>query len=303
MIIDTHIHISHHLYDQEFPFISYSNGRFMTDAGNREKMLQMFQSAGIKACVDPAIDIESNQRILRLSEQYPDYIFPAVGVHPTRTFQYTVKSGGRSASVRRLSWRQRNRIVEYAGHPNVVAIGETGLDYHLPRKEQHRIRQKMWFVWQIRVAHEKKLPLILHIREADRDALRILRKNQRFLHGGVCHCFNGTAELAGKYVGLGFSLGIGGALLADFPGKNQLEQAVIRTPLEHILLETDGPYVKPSIPDMSKKAVKKARNTSLILPAVIARIAELKKVTPEKVEKTTTANAVRLFGFRRNDPE
>ena len=295
MIIDTHIHLSHYLYNQEFPFLTSDAGKYVIQAGTREQLIQLFKQQGIAACIDPAIDIESNPKQIALAERFPGFLFVAVGIHPTRTCKYrTLDKSGKAITIR-LHWNQRRLIEQYADHPAVVAIGETGLDYHLARKEQHRLRQKMWFIWQLKLAHKKKLPVILHIREAEHDVMQILRKYQHCLHGGVCHCFSGSAEQASFYVNLGLKLGIGGTLLMDTPNKAAFEEAIIQTPLESLLLETDGPYVKPSCPKITKKQLKKARNTSLILPEVAKRIAELKNVPLEEVERITTENAIQLF--------
>jgi len=299
MIIDTHIHLSHGLYDHEFSFVSYEGGQAIIYTKSREALVQMLKSAGIEACIEPAIDIESNQRLLLLSKQYDGFIFPAVGVHPTRTFQYRTREKNGKTINARLLWNQRSQIDELAANPSVVAIGETGLDYHLPRHEQHRLRQKIWFIWQLKIAHENRLPVILHVREADDDALRILRKYQSILHGGVYHCFSGTVETAKKYNDLGLKLGIGGSLLIDSARKYQLEQVVIQMSLEQLVLETDGPFVKPNIPGLKKKQIKKSRNTSLTLPAVVNRIAELKRISPEEVERVTTDNAYQLFKLHK----
>ena len=92
-------------------------------------------------------------------------------------------------------------------------------------------------------------------------------------------------------------LGIGGSLLMQFPGIAALQEAVRQTPLDHLLLETDGPYVRPYIPTLGKKQIRKARNTSLILPAVVQRISESKNISPAEVARATTENAIRLFGL------
>ena len=118
----------------------------------------------------------------------------------------------------------------------------------------------MWFIYQIKLADRANLPLVLHIREADKDAIRVLRLFKDRLHGGVCHCF-GTGPV----------------------------------------LETDSPYVKPEKPaEFSGKAWRKARNTSLILPAVTQRTAELKGMSCEDVERITFNNAVRVFDLGRS---
>ena len=296
MIVDSHIHLSHFLYNGEFPYLSFEDGSYVIRRGTREQLIESFRSAGIEFCVDPAIDIASNGSILALAEDFPGFLFSAVGVHPTRTYRYKTPDQDGKACFVKLPWKQRRQLEDFLGRPSVVAIGETGLDYHLPRKEQHRFRQKQWFVFQLELAHRHSLPVILHIREADADAIRILKRYKHYLHGGICHCFSGSAEVADIYTQLGLKLGIGGALLKDFPKKPDLEQAIIRTPLESIILETDGPYVKPDCPDIRKKQMQKVRNTSLILPRIAQRISELKGVPPEKVLEVTSENAITLFG-------
>ena len=181
----------------------------------------------------------------------------------------------------------------------MIAIGETGLDYHYERREQHRLKQKIWFRWQIRLADELGLPLILHIRMADEDAIRILRRNKKKLHGGVCHCFCGGADVAHIYTEeLGLCLGIGGTLLMKPEYSDPLQKAVAAVPIKYLLLETDGPYVKPGRPEgITGKKWTKARNTSLILPAVASRIAEIKEIAVEDVFRITSENTRRLFRF------
>ena len=297
MIIDTHIHLSHYLFDNEFSYLSLEDYDLVIHRGTRTQLVEQMKSAGITCCIDPAIGIDTNQRILNLTQQLPGFVFAAVGVHPTRTFQYrTIGKDGKS-KVMKLRWKQRRNIEWFSEYPDVVAIGETGLDYHYPRKEQHRLRQKAWFIYQLKLAHKRNLPVVLHIREADTDAIRILKKYRNRLHGGVCHCFSGSAEIADIYTGFGLKLGIGGALLMDTPKRQAIEQAVIQTPLESILLETDSPYVKPDCLNIQSNQLRKVRNTSLILPAIAERIAELKNMPVEEVLRVTAENAVELFKF------
>ena len=297
-MIDTHIHLSNSMFQCEFPYLSVENGEYIIERGTREQLIEKLKSAGIESCIEPAIDIESNFDILTLAEKYPSFLFSAVGVHPTRTFQYKSKDRKGKAVLKRLYWKQKNLLRGYSACEGVVAIGETGLDYHLPRKEQHRFRQMMWFIYQLKLAHKRELPVILHIRQADKDAIRILKIYRHCLHGGVCHCFKGNAETAEAYTNLGLNLGIGGALLTNSKIAVETEQAVIKTPLKYILLETDGPFVKPECPDLTEKQLKKARNTSLILPKVAQRIAELKGITVEEVMRVTSENALNLFGIQ-----
>ena len=134
MIIDTHIHLSHFSFNEEFPFLSLEGNDFIIQRGTRKQLIQRLQTAGIEACIDPAIDIESNRNILALAEQFPGFLFSAVGVHPTRTCRFKTIGKDGKAVVLKLHWKQRKQLEEFADHPSVVAIGETGLDYHLERK-------------------------------------------------------------------------------------------------------------------------------------------------------------------------
>lgn len=281
MFVDSHIHLTHHLFEGAVPCIDVSKADERITYKNRDALIESMKQEGIGFFVEPGIDLESNYKILQLADSYMDFLYPAVGVHPTRTPQ--------------TKWKRRKEIEELSKDSRVAAIGELGLDYHYERKKQHRIKQKLWFVWQLLLADKMQLPLILHIRLADEDAIRILRYCKKRLHGGVCHCFNRGLDLAKIYTEeFGFMLGIGGSLLQE--NCKELEEAVREIPLKYLLLETDGPYVKPAKPErLSEKQWRKARNTSLIIPDIAARIAELKGIDVSEVEKTTTENAKRLF--------
>lgn len=296
-IIDSHIHLSHIKFDGEFTILTYAEGEYATvQHYTRAQLANDLRAAGISACIDPAIDITSNARVLAAAQEFPGFVYPAVGVHPTRTYQYMPSAAPEKPDrPLKLHWRDRRALLRYAADPRVIAIGETGLDYHKERRTQHRLRQKAWFLWQLRLAHKKALPVILHIRAAHTDAFRILKRHRKWLHGGVCHCFRGDAAQAGELTSLGLMLGIGGALLQQFSGLPALEQAVRETPLEFLLLETDGPEVAPACPDLPEKRVRRARNTSLILPAVAERIAALKGISADEVITVTAENAERLF--------
>lgn len=284
MFIESHAHISHFKFDNSFRFLSYdfSSDTFSVVQGDRASLLEDMKHQRIGAIIEPAIDIESNQRVLEIAVAYPDWIFPAVGLHPTRT----------SAA----KWRDRNTLRELSRRPGIVAIGEAGLDFHFTREQQHRVCQVRWFIFQILLAHRRRLPLILHIRQADRMALPILRLFRPLLHGGVAHCFYGDVTTAEAFIKLGFCLGIGGTLLQNGEAGEMLAETVRQIPLERIILETDAPYVHPSCDAVpNAKTRGKVRNTSLIIPAIAERIAELKGTDVVAVERQTTENAIRVF--------
>ena len=286
-IIETHTHPSHFKFENQFRFLDYdrSSDRFCIAQGDRESILESMKQQRIIAAVEPGIDLASNQRLLDLAKQYPGWLFPAVGLHPTRTLNE--------------KWKDRSLLKELSKREEIVAIGETGLDFHFKRKDQHRWTQLRWFVFQILLAHRRKLPLILHIRKADRVVIPILRLFKPILHGGVAHCFYGDAQTAQAFIRLGFHLGIGGTLLQDNEAGETLREIVRQIPLEHLLLETDAPYVHPSCDVItSSKMRSKVRNTSLILPAVAQKIAELKSIEAETVEIQTSQNAIVTFRLK-----
>ena len=178
----------------------------------------------------------------------------------------------------------------------MIAIGEIGLDYHYKREEQHRLKQDLWFIYQLNLAWKIKLPVILHIRDAHEDALRILRWHPAKKLGGVIHCFYGSKEIAEQYLKLGYHIGIGGSVLQLEERAKNLWEAIPQIPLDRIMVETDAPFVLPYCKDVIQpKLLRRARNTSLILPAVINKIAELKGISAEEVEQATTENTIRLF--------
>ena len=138
--------------------------------------------------------------------------------------------------------------------------------------------------------------MILHVRDAHEDALRILRMHPARKLGGVIHCFYGSKEIAEQYLKLGYHIGIGGSVLQLEERAGGLWEAIPNIPLDRILVETDAPFILPYCKDVIQpKLLRRARNTSLILPAVIRKIAELKGISADEVERATAENTIRLF--------
>jgi len=283
MIIDSHAHYCHKLYEGEFPFLNRHEGAFCLSRAELSGLLETMNQAGIMLCIEPSTSLDRIDDQLALAAAHPSYIRLALGLHPKKCGQ--------------TNWEDRDILRQYVLNNPVVAIGETGLDYHLLPEELDKTCQKQWFLYQIALAHERQLPLILHIREADEDALEILSQHRHLLCGGVAHCFGGDYETAMAYIGLGFAIGIGGRLLQEDPQSLLLQDAVARIPLTSLLVETDAPYILPDIRclDCSGKQRKKVRNTSLILPAVIERIAQLRQMPAEEVENIIYRNTLRVF--------
>ncbi len=290
MIIDSHAHYAHPKFGTEFPYLCEEDGKWTVRHGTRDQLLAEMQENGITGFIEPSIGFDDIDRQMALVDANKACMWAAMGVHPTRCI--------RTLGKNRARLRQRAEQARADG-AEIVAIGETGLDYHYPRREQHRLRQKRWFVHQIKLADHLGLPLVLHVRDADGDALRLLRRHCAKLHGGVIHCFHGDLPTAEAYISLGYALGIGGKLLWDDEEGRRLSETVRQVPLSALLVETDAPFVFPDMGDgvAGKNQRKKLCNTSLILPAVIRRIAELRGEPRETVEETIYQNTIRVFGL------
>lgn len=254
MIIDTHAH-----YDDE---------AFKED---RDELLRSLAGHGIEAVVNIGASIQTTKNTLGLMKQYP-FVYGAVGVHPSETAE--------------LNEQLMNWLKHVAAEPKVVAIGEIGLDYYWDEPE--REIQKHWFVRQLDLARERKLPVVIHSRDAAQDTLDIMKAEHSEDIGGVIHCFSYGVEMAREYLKMGFYLGIGGVV--TFNNAKKLKEVVEYMPADRIVLETDCPYLSP-VPNRGK------RNSSLNLPYVVDMIAQLKGMTPDEVIAVTNRNARIMYGL------
>ncbi len=283
MIIDSHVHYSHNLYEGEYRYINARNGKLDIPRSNRQGMLVDLQRCGIEFCIEPSTHLSLIDHQLDVIDQHSPYLRLALGVHPKYCHETT--------------WDDRKRLREYVLSHDPIAIGETGLDYSVEPSQLKKLYQKMWFFYQIRLADELHLPLILHFRDAYQDGLMLLTRHRDMLHGGVAHCFSQDYPTAMDFIVLGFAIGIGGKLLSDNDEGLRLQDTVRRIPLESILVETDAPYIKPdlAIENCSPSQKSKARNSSAILPTVIDKIAELREEDRDFVEETIYRNTLRVF--------
>jgi TatD DNase family protein len=282
VIIDSHAHYNNNCYKKPFRYLTRTEDQFALAEGDRYQLFNELLDANIRYSIEPSVSLQSCEEVLKLSTEYPDRIFPAMGIHPTRSIFE--------------KWSDRKKLDTFAKVTGVIAIGECGLDYHYKREEQHRLKQHIWFLYQLNLAWKLKLPVILHVRDAHENALRILRWHPARKLGGVIHCFYGSWEIAEKYLQLGYYIGIGGSVLQLEERARDLREAIPHIPLDRILVETDAPFILPYCKDVIQpKLLRRTRNTSLILPAVIEKIAELKNLAPEAVQKCTTENTVHLF--------
>ncbi len=255
MIFDSHAH-----YDDE---------AFEED---RDSLLLSMQTNGIGTIVNVGASLESSRNSLLLAESY-DFIYAAVGVHPSDTAQ--------------LNEENYIELCSMMDCDKVVAVGEIGLDYHWD--EPKRDIQKKWFVRQLHTAIEKKKPIIIHSRDAAADTLDIMKAEKPWDCGGVIHCFSYSVEMAREYLSQGFYIGIGGVL--TFNNAKKLKEVAEYTPLNQIVLETDCPYLAP-VPNRGK------RNSSLNLSYVAEMLAQIKGIDREEVEHITYENACNLYKIR-----
>lgn len=246
----------------------YDDRRFDSD---RDKLLSSMQEQGIETIINVGSDLRGAQETVALTEKY-DFIYGAVGIHPSDI-------GDLNEEV--YTWMQ-----ETSRRPKIAAIGEIGLDYYWDKDEEVKRSQRYWFCRQMELAREEGLPVIIHSRDAAEDTLKLVQG----IHGeeipGVIHCFSYSLEMAKEYIRMGYYIGIGGVV--TFKKAKKLKEVAAQIPLEHILLETDCPYLAPE-PERGK------RNSSLNLPYVVQEIAELRGLSREEVEEVTRENARRLF--------
>ncbi|MBO5657688.1 MAG: TatD family hydrolase [Agathobacter sp.] len=246
----------------------YDDGRFDED---REQLLNSLKEAGVGPVINIGASLESTKQTMELAEAY-DFVYAAVGVHPSEIHELNEES---------FQW-----ITSLANHPKTVAIGEIGLDYYWDKEEEVQANQRYWFKRQLQLARETKLPVVIHSRDAGADTLAILKEEKAQEIPGVIHCYSYSKELALEFVKMGFCIGIGGVL--TFKNARKLVETVEAIPLERILLETDCPYMAP-------EPYRGKRNSSLYLPYVVEKIAEIKGITTEEVERITWENATKLF--------
>lgn len=250
----------------------YDDRQFDLD---RETLLENLPFQNVGVIVNVGSDIRSSKESITLAHQY-DYIYAAIGVHPDEVD--TMKE----ADMEELS--------HMAKEDKVVAIGEIGLDYFRKEGNAYKSVQKEWFCRQLDLAKEIEKPVIIHSRDAAEDTIQILRdfrkENPQIENPGVIHCYSYSPELAKEYVAMGFYIGIGGVV--TFKNAKKLVETVAQIPLERILVETDSPYLCPE-PNRGK------RNDSSQIRYVMDRIADIRGIAPEEVEKQTEMNARKMY--------
>lgn len=262
-ITDTHCHLNLNSFQQDLA-----------------EIIERARQAGIVRILIPAIDLETSRSAVDLSERY-DFLFAAVGVHPNDA----------------LTWDSgtRDELRQLAQHPKVVAIGEIGLDYyrdHSPRSTQMKV-----FREQLELALETHKPVILHNRSAMEDLWPIMQEWRQVLRDsdsellqrpGVFHAFDGGFEIAQQIISEGFYLGVGGPV--TFTNARDRHALTAKIPLDHVLLETDAPYLTPH-------PWRGRRNEPGYIPLICRKLSEIHGLHYDDVAQMTTQNANLLFGW------
>ena len=254
MIFETHAH-----YDDE----SFND--------DREALIRSLPEKGIGRIINVGASIETTKTTLELAAKY-DYIYAAVGVHPSDISGLNEET---------FAW-----LKEQASLSKTVAIGEIGLDYYWDKEPEIQAKQRYWFVRQLALAQQADLPVIIHSRDAAEDTMKIMEKAYEDGIKGVIHCYSYSPEMAQEYVKMGYFIGVGGVV--TFKNARKLVQTVEEIPLSAIVLETDCPYMAP-------EPHRGTRNDSRNIPYVIENITKIKGISAEEVEETTRENAFALF--------
>ncbi|HZW48575.1 MAG TPA: TatD family hydrolase [Bacillota bacterium] len=252
-LIDTHVHLDDECFSDEI-----------------DTILSRAASAGVQKMIEVGCNLKSSYRAVELADRYAQ-IYPAVGIHPSDAAGYAFDA---------------EKLAELAEKPQVVAIGEIGLDYywdHCPREVQLDA-----FVRQLDLAGQLHKPVIIHDRDAHGDVMELLRQEAKHLSGGVLHCFSGSWEMAKLCLNLGFYLSFAGPL--TFPKSNRLREIAAQIPLDRFLLETDCPYLAP-------QAHRGKRNEPAYVAEQAIAFAAARGITADEAAEQAAENAERLFGI------
>lgn len=238
---------------------------------DRDEMLSRAFDTGVKYMLLPNINSVSALAMLDLCDRYPNNLFPMAGLHPTDVQEnYEV---------------ELENVVQLLKTRKFFAIGETGIDLYWDKT--FIAEQKTALRFQIQLAKDHALPIVLHVRESFEEIFDVLDNTTNEQLTGVFHCFTGTKEQAEQAIGYGFKLGLGGVLTYKNSG---LDKVVTSIDMKHFVLETDSPYLTP-MPFRGK------RNESSYIRFVAAKLAEIKGLSLEEVAEITTHNAIELFKF------
>lgn len=254
LLFDTHAHY----YDEAFNV-------------DRDEVLSALPGAGVELVVCPGCDLPTSRASIALAEQYP-HVYAAVGFHPE--------------NLEGVSLADLDQVKALAAHPKVKAIGEIGLDYYWVKEETGRAKQREFFDAQLSLSEELHLPAIVHDREAHKDSLDLVKAHPNVR--GVFHCYSGGVEDAKTLVILGWMLSFTGVI--TFKNARRALEVLEWLPMEHIMIETDAPYMAP-------EPYRGKRNDSRYVYRMAETIAQVKGLPVEEVVRITTENGKRLFAL------
>ena len=253
-ITDTHTHLYSSQFDED-----------------REAMMQRAFDAGISRFFIPAIDSTYTKSMLDLEKNYPKNVFLMMGLHPT--------------SVKENYKEELAHVKEMLDSRSFYAIGEIGIDLYWDKS--YLKQQQEVFRTQIQWAKEKRLPIAIHCRDAFDEIFEVLETEKDDTLFGIFHCFTGTYEQAKRAISFNMKLGIGG--VATFKN-GKIDKFLDQIPLEHIVLETDAPYLAP-MPYRGK------RNESSYVTKVIDKLVYIYGLTFDEIANITTQNSKDVFGI------
>ena len=251
MLVDSHCHLN-------FPEL----------AERVDEALELMRANGVTHALCVSVTLEDFPQVRAIAERYP-HVYGSVGVHPDYPDVPLVTEAD---------------LLQRANHPKIIAIGETGLDYFRIKGDTEWQRER--FRTHIRAARRCRKPLIIHMREAASDTLRIMDEEGAGEVGGVMHCFTETWEVARGALDLGFHISFSG--IVTFKNAEALREVARRVPLDRMLIETDSPYLAP-VPYRGKT------NEPALVKHVAEEIARQRGVTLAEVGAATSANFFRLF--------
>ncbi|MDU9033125.1 TatD family hydrolase [Pseudomonas corrugata] len=256
-LIDTHTHL-------DFPDFD----------ADRPALLAASRALGVRQMVVLGVYRDNWQRVWDLVQRDPD-LHAALGLHPVYLDQH------RPEDVAHL----RDWLARLAGHRQLCAVGEIGLDYYVESLD--RERQQTLFEAQLQLAAEFELPALIHVRRSHAAVIATL-KHLPLKRAGIIHAFAGSFEEAREYIKLGYKLGLGGA--ATWPQALRMHRVLAKLPLEAVVLETDSP-------DMAPAMFPGQRNSPAHLPAICEALAGIMAISPEQLAEASTANARQLFNW------
>lgn len=266
--VDTHAHLDGEEFKDDLP-----------------EVIARAQTASVGKIFVPAIDLAHFPDVMRVSRSYPDVVYPMIGLHPEEVKEDWEKV------LEEMKCLLQHNLQAPNDNPRVIAVGEVGLDYYWSR--EYEGEQLKAFEEQVKWSIAFGLPLMIHCRKAQNEMVKLLRKYEKDLPGGVFHCFTGNDKEAAELLTFErFALGIGGVL--TFKSSHLREILPANVPLNRIVLETDSPYMAP-VPMRGK------RNESAFVAYVMEQLAESYKIPEEEVVRQTNANVQRIFGIQMDE--